>query len=159
MKNVLILIALLWAGFSYGQTDSTSGGVFKKPFNVTVKPNSKMPWKNPGTIAIQSLILPGSGYLANDKIVLGFTTMLVEPILAAGGFIIISDMIDLPYGIAFAAFGAAGAIHLVQFAHSVVLANKSNRINGYVMNSSGRKRGATLSLGVRATGVSMNLSF
>jgi hypothetical protein len=155
MKKYLLLILILCSGLSYAQNDSVSG--FNRCINLGLKPNPKMPWKNPGTTAIHTLILPGTGYLANDKILLGFGTLILEPALVGAGVFAYYYLELDP--LAYTAFGLAGAIHLVQFVHSVVLTHRSNKINGYVLDYPIKPKGAELSLGMTGNGMGLNVQF
>lgn len=155
MKKYLLIFFLLCSNLSYAQNDSISR--FNKCINLGLKPNPKMPWKNPGTTAIHTLLLPGTGYLANDKILLGFGTLLLEPVIMGGGFLIYEmTYSDVPL---IAAAVLAGTIHLVQFVHSVVLTHRNNKINGYVLDYPARPKGTELSMGITGNGMGLSFQF
>ncbi len=113
---------------------------------LEIKPNEKTPWKSPSTASLQSLILPGAGYLYQDKLALGYSVMGTELLLGGlGVFFITKDVSssgriassvreekDRNRAIAGGLFAAVGGIHLFQFVHSGILAHKSNKVNGYV---------------------------
>jgi hypothetical protein len=114
-----------------------------------IKPNDKAPWKSPSTASLQSLILPGAGYLYQDKLALGYSVMGSEALLAALGVYFLNKQIDANgrlvssvreerdknRAIASGFFVAVGGIHLFQFVHSGILAHKSNKVNGYVKHN------------------------
>jgi len=146
-------------------------------FNINENPN--VPYKNPGSTAVMSFLLPGSGYFANDMIKEGFVTLGFELGLAGlgmyfytkpvpttttftivGGFPILFEGPDPVIekrnkNIAFSLLGLAGAIHLFQFTHSTLLTNKSNKINGFAKNN----KPYELFLSTRGNGLALSLSF
>ena len=94
---------------------------------------------------MQSLVLPGAGYLYHDKLGLGYAVMSSEAILAGLGVYFINKEVntsgrlassikeesDKNRSIAKTFFFVAGGIHIIQFVHSGILAHKSNKVNGY----------------------------
>jgi hypothetical protein len=134
---------------------------------LEIKPNDKTPWKSPSTASLQSLILPGAGYLYQDKLALGYSVMGTELLLGGlGAFFITKDVSssgriassvreekDRNRAIAGGLFAALGGIHLFQFVHSGILAHKSNKVNGYV------KRDLDIKIYSKGLGAAVLLSF
>lgn len=123
-----------------------------------IEPNAKTPWKSPSLASLQSMVLPGAGYLYQDKLVAGYSVMAGELILLGIGQYFytkpvsfdgrlpssVTDEIDRNRAIGSVFLSLGGAIHLFQFIHSGILAHKSNKVNGYVAIS-GRSVNAALS--------------
>jgi len=138
-------------------------------FKINETPKS--PWRNPGSVAVTSLLLPGSGYFANDMMKEGFTFLGAEVILGGAGFYY---MVIKPAGTKTNGFGvkvkdtttnrrtgtiflgAAGALHLFQFVHSTLITSKSNRINGYAKRPIKKTQ---MSLETAGVGLSFRLNF
>lgn len=132
-----------------------------------VKPNDKTPWKSPSAASLQSLILPGAGYLYQDKLALGYSVMGTEALLAGLGVYFITKDVsssgriassvkeekDRNRAIAGGLFAAVGGIHLFQFVHSGILAHKSNKVNGYV------KQNLDIKIYSKGLGAAVLLSF
>ncbi len=145
IRSSITSIALLLFFFLLGGlTFTCSAQIFK------IEKNEKSPWKSPSTASLQSLVLPGAGYLYQDKLFLGYTTLGIELALGGIGTYYYSKTVStkgrLPESIkaeieqnkniggTFMAI--AGAIHLFQFIHSGILAHKSNKVNGYAKSNS-----------------------
>lgn len=134
---------------------------------LEIKPNEKTPWKSPSSASLQSLVLPGAGYLYQDKLVLGYAVMSSEAILAGLGVYFITKEVntsgrlassireenDKNRSMASIFYMAAGGIHLIQFVHSGILAHKSNKVNGYV------KKDLDIKIYSKGLGAAVLLSF
>jgi hypothetical protein len=153
-------------------TASTSS--FGQNLDFKIEPNPKTPWKSPSTASLQSMILPGAGYLYQDKLLLGYSVMASELVLAGVGTYFMTNKLstnnkspeqikeiqkkqDTNKNIGLSIIGLAGAIHLFQFVHSGVLAHKSNKVNGYALNKVCRPY--TFKLQSSGAGINLALNF
>lgn len=75
-KHVTLLIISLFLCLS----SFSQSGWFK------IKEVPKAPWRNPGSVAITSLLVPGTGYFANDMMKEGFAFLGAEAIFGSIGF-------------------------------------------------------------------------
>lgn len=156
-NKIIILFSLLL----FITINHTNAQVFE------IKPNEKMPWKSPSTASLQSLVLPGAGYLFQDKLLLGYSVMSSEVLFSALGVYYLRKQVDSNgrlassvreekdrnRSIASGFFIVTGGIHLFQFVHSGILAHKSNKINGYV------KQNLDIKIYSKGLGAAVLLSF